>query len=154
MSSVWAGVAVPGVWAVKPVRGARFSTVADPTGWYEGGMRWIAVALALLVGMTGCNSDVAKDPSGPTSSFTTPSDGAVRIPQGTVEYMPGGVQVGVGGVLRDPERAMLSVMKSGAESVQLTLGVGEKGAAFGQTVTVSAVEFGDHDYAWVKVLPS
>jgi hypothetical protein len=32
--------------------------------------------------------------------------------------------------------------------------VGEQGTAFGQTVTVSAVEFGDHDYAWVKVSPS
>jgi hypothetical protein len=48
---------------------------------------------------------------------------------------------------------MLSVMKSGAQSVPLALGVGEKGTAFGQTASVTALEFGDHEYAWVKVSP-
>jgi hypothetical protein len=117
-------------------------------------MKWVSVALVLAVGLTGCNSDEADDPSGPTSSFSTPADGSVRIPQGTVGSMPGGVQIGVGGLLKDPDRAMLSVQKSGAESVQLTLGVGQQGTAFGQKVTVSAIEFGDHDYAWVKISPS
>jgi hypothetical protein len=115
-------------------------------------MKWAAVAVLLLIGVTGCNSDEA-EPSSPTSAFTTPSDGSVRISQGTTGTT-GGVEVGVGGVLKDPDRAMLSVKKTGAESVPLTLGVGEKGTAFGQTVTVSAIEFGDHDYAWVKVSPS
>lgn len=111
-------------------------------------MKWAAVAVLLLIGVTGCNKDEA-DPSG----FSTPTDGSVRISQGTTGTT-GGIEVGVGGVLKDPDRAMLSVMKKGAESVPLTLGVGEKGTAFGQTVTVSAIEFGDHDYAWVKVSPS
>ncbi|MEI8412571.1 MULTISPECIES: hypothetical protein [unclassified Kribbella] len=111
-------------------------------------MKWAAVAVLLLIGVTGCNKDEA-DPRG----FSTPTDGSVRISQGTTGTT-GGVEVGVGGVLKDPDRAMLSVMKKGAESVPLTLAVGEKGTAFGQTVTVSAIEFGDHDYAWVKVSPS
>jgi len=115
-------------------------------------MKWAAIAVLVLIGVTGCNSDEA-DPGGPTSAFTTPTDGSVRISQGTTGTT-GGIEVGVGGVLKDPDRAMLSVMKSGAESVPLTLGVGEKGTAFGQTVTVSAIEFGNHDYAWVKISPS
>jgi hypothetical protein len=115
-------------------------------------MKWAAVAVLLLVGVTGCNKDEA-DPSGPSSAFSTPTDGSVRISQGTTGTT-GGIEVGVGGVLKDPDRAMLSVMKKGAESVPLTLGVGEKGTAFGQAVTVSAIEFGDHDFVWVKVSPS
>jgi hypothetical protein len=111
---------------------------------------WLAPALAVASLSAGCTSEGAEKTS-PSHSTSTSSDGSVRIPQGTVEYLPGGVQVGVGGLLKDPDRAMLSVMKSGAPSVPLTLGVGEKGTAFGQTVSVTAIEFGDHDYAWVKV---
>jgi hypothetical protein len=111
----------------------------------------LVLVVALLV--AGCDSDGEAGKS-PDPAFTTPADGSVRIPQGTVEYMPGDVQVGVGGVMKDPDGALLSVQKTGAESIQLDLDVGEKGTAFGQSVTLTAVEFGEHDYAWVKVSPA
>ncbi|WP_405055927.1 hypothetical protein OG474_24660 [Kribbella sp. NBC_01505] len=104
-------------------------------------MKRLSVVLALVVLVTGCGG---KD-------FTAPTDGSTRISQGTVGSFGDGVGIGVGGVLKDPDRAMLSVQKTGMDSVQLTLKVGEQGTAFGRTVSVSAVEFGDHDYAWVKV---
>jgi hypothetical protein len=115
---------------------------------------WQAPVLAVaLLMFAGCDSDGTAAKS-PDPAFTTPADGSVRIPQGTVEYMPGDVQVGVGGVTKDPDGAVLSVRKKDQMSVDLVLDVGEKGTAFGQTVTVTAIEFGDHDYAWVKVTPS
>lgn len=116
-------------------------------------MKWLALVLLVAAAATGCGDEDKADPSGPTGSFSTPADGSVRISQGTTSQS-GGLEVGVGGVLKNPDKAMLSVRKAGAESVQLTLGIGEKGTAFGQTVTVTAVEFGEHDYAWVKVTPA
>jgi hypothetical protein len=117
-------------------------------------MRLLTLVLAMAMVAASCGSKDDADHARPTSSFSTPSDGSARIPQGTVEYATGGLQVGVGGVTKDPDGAILSVMKSGAQSVYLVLDVGEKGTAFGHTVTVTAIEFGDHDYAWVKVSPA
>ncbi|WP_410789880.1 hypothetical protein [Kribbella sp. C-35] len=111
----------------------------------------LTLGSTVLLGATACDSADADHPS---DSFTTPADGSVRVSQGTVTSGPAGVEVGVGGVLKDPDRAMLSVLKSGAESVQLTLAVGDHGTAFGHTVAVSAIEFGDHDYVWLKISPS
>jgi hypothetical protein len=103
--------------------------------------RRVVVLAAVLLLAGGCGS---KD-------FTAPTDGSQRIPQGTVGSFPDGVGIGVGSVTKDPDGAVLSVQKTGMASVELTLSVGQQGTAFGKTVTVSAVEFGDHDYAWVKV---
>ena len=113
---------------------------------------WLAPVLAVVLLSWGCTSEGDESRS-PDTTFSTPTDGSVRIAQGTAGYLPGDLQVGVGGVLKDPDRAMLSVMKAGAESVQLTLGVDENGMAHGETVTVTGIERGDHDYAWVKVSP-
>jgi hypothetical protein len=118
-------------------------------------MKWLAMVLALAAVVTGCGSaDKDKaDPGGPTNSFSTPTDGSQQIAQGTAP-MIGDVTVGVGSVLTNPDRAVLSVRKASAEAESLTLGVGEKGTVQGQTVTVTAIQHGDHDYVWVKVSPS
>ena len=119
-------------------------------------MRWLALVLAVALGVAGCGSTGSTgdaDPAPPTNSFSTPTDGSQQIAQGTAP-MIGDVTVGFGGVLTDPDRAILSVSKASAESESLTLGVGEKGTVQGQTVTVTAIEHGDRDYVWVKVAPS
>ena len=103
--------------------------------------RRVAVLAAVVLLAGGCGS---KD-------FTAPTDGSQRIAQGTVGAFSDGIGIGVGSVITDPDGAVLSVQKTGMASVDLTLSVGERGTAFGKTVTVSAVESGDHDYAWVKV---
>jgi hypothetical protein len=116
-------------------------------------MRWLALVLAVALGVAGCGFENDAGPAGPTNSFSTPTDGSEQIAQGTAP-MIGDVTVGVGSVLTNPDRAVLSVRKAAAEPEYLTLGVGEKGTVRGQTVTVTAIQHGDHDYVWVKVSPS
>jgi hypothetical protein len=106
--------------------------------------------VTLLV--AGCGSEDDAGPAGPSSAFVTPTDGSQQIAQGTAP-MIGDVTVGVGGVMSNPDRAMLSVRKGTAEAESLTLGVGEKGTVQGQTILVTAIQHGEHDYVWVKVSP-
>jgi len=118
-------------------------------------MRWSTLVLVVALAAVGCGSDddAGPGPAGPTTAFSTPTDGSEQIAQGTAP-MIGKVTVGVGSVLTDPDRAVLSVRTGAAESESLTLGVGEKGTVQGQTVLVTAIQHGDHDYVWVKVTPA
>jgi hypothetical protein len=113
-------------------------------------MKWLALVLTAAVLLTGCGSG---DDAGPTTAFSTPTDGSQQIAQGTAP-MIGAVTVGVGGVLANPDRAMLSVHKGDAMAENLTLGVGEKKTVQGQVILVTAIQHGDHDYVWVKVTPA
>jgi hypothetical protein len=88
-----------------------------------------------------------------TSAFSTPTDGSEQVAQGTAPTI-GGVTVGVGGVLANPDRATLSVHQGGAAAEDLTLGVGEKATVQGHTILVTAIQHGDHAYVWVQVSPA
>jgi hypothetical protein len=116
-------------------------------------MKWSALVLAVVLVTAGCGSEDEPGPAAPTTAFSTPADGSEQIPQGTAPTV-NGVTVGVGGVLTNPDRAMLSVHQGQQTAEDLTLGVGEKATVQGHTIAVTAIQHGDKDYVWVKVTPA
>ncbi|NEA31516.1 hypothetical protein [Streptomyces sp. SID13031] len=116
-------------------------------------MRWSALVLVVALVTAGCGSKDEPGPAGPTSAFSTPTDGSEQIPQGTAPTV-NGVTVGVGGVLTNPDRAMLSVHQGQQMAEVLTLGVGEKATVQGHTILVTAIQQGERAYVWVKVTPA